>query len=312
LVVVVTGREQGSEYHPSLLLLDLCISVRAASSSRAKYCISDLWLRLFEKVALVELIRLRVEVSKMTAEEDGDGEMHDYSEDGVDADGKKQKRSKPRRQSGTAVAFQKRASIRKTPERTTSSHLVERKGKNALEALQGQQGGPKQDRRGSQGAIKAATSAMRAARGVPTNRGVPRAASSQQAPKRPARDVAPGKKSTPARSSSTHALKQVRKVGGQEPTLTGADLLSLRKAQKADIPDDFSVQSDVESTYTMDSINLRKSQIHHHDDDGKSTRIICVGCLGPLCSYKIRLTHFSLILTGKSTGKDDARCGCGR
>jgi hypothetical protein len=203
----------------------------------------------------------------MTAEDDGaDGEMHDYSEDGVDGDGKKQKRSKPRRQSGTAVAFQKRASIRKTPERTTSSHLVERKGKNPLEALQG---GTKPDRRGSQGAIKAATSAMRAARGVPTSRGVSRAASSQQAPKRPDRAVAPGKKSVPARSSSTHSLKQVRKGAGTEPTLTGADLLNLRKAQKADIPDDCSVQSDLESTYTMDSINLRKSQIiHAHDDEG--------------------------------------------
>ena len=207
----------------------------------------------------------------MTAEGEDNTEMPDASEedhhdDGEDADGKKKKRSKPRRQSGTAVAFQKRTSVRKLPERTTSSHLVERKGKNQLEALQAGPAG-RQDRRGSQGAIKAATSAMRAARGVPASRGVSRAASSQQAPRRPDRTVAPGKKSVPARSSSTHSLKQFRKGQGQEPTLTGADLLNLRKAQKADNTDCDSVQSDLESTYTMDSINLRKSQIHHRDDD---------------------------------------------
>ena len=156
--------------------------------------------------------------------------------------------------------------MRKLPERTTSSHLVERKGerKNQLQALTG---GPRQDRRGSATAIKAATSAMRAARGVPGKRGVSRAASSQQAPRRPGRDVAP-KKKTPARSSSSHALKAVKRDGSEMPTITGADLLNLRRAQKADNNyDDCSVQSDVESTYTMDSINLRKSQIHH--DDGK-------------------------------------------
>ena len=132
----------------------------------------------------------------MTAEDEQvqDGEMVDNSatENGEEGGGgdapKKQKRSKPRRQSGTAVAFQKRTSVRKLPERTTSSHLVERKGKNQLQALQGV---PKQDRRGSQGAIKAANSAMRAARGVPKERGVSRAASSQQAPRRPDRDVRP-------------------------------------------------------------------------------------------------------------------------
>lgn len=205
----------------------------------------------------------------MTAEEEHEeSEMADTSanenEEGGAEPPKKQKRSKPRRQSGTAVAFQKRASVRKLPERTTSSHLVERKGKNQLQALQE---GPRQDRRGSQGAIKAANSAMRAARGVPKERGVSRAASSQQAPRRPDRTVAPGKKSVPARSSSTHSLKQVRRGQGQEPTLTGADLLNLRKAQKADSTDCDSVQSDLESTYTMDSINLRKSQIHKHDDE---------------------------------------------
>lgn len=201
----------------------------------------------------------------MTEQEES--EMADTSENADDGDApKKQKRSKPRRQSGTAVAFQKRASVRKLPERTTSSHLVERKGdkrENQLEALQG---GPKQSRRGSQGAIKAANSALRAARGVPKSRGVNRAASSQQAPRRPGRDVAPGKKSTPARSSSTHSLKQARKGQGQ-PTLTGADLLNLRKAQKADNTDGDSVQSDLESTYTMDSINLRKTQMDHLDDE---------------------------------------------
>ena len=217
--------------------------------------------------------------TKMSAEEEqqegemGDGSMVDNSmvDNSANENGdapKKQKRSKPRRQSGTAVAFQKRTSVRKLPERTTSSHLVERKGRaNQLEALQG---GPKQDRRGSQGAIKAANSAMRAARGVPKERGVSRAASSQQAPRRPDRAVAPGKKKTPARSSSTHSLKQFRKGQGQEPTLTGADLLNLRKAKQADNTDADSVQSDVESTYTMDSINLRKSQIHRGgDDDGE-------------------------------------------
>ena len=210
----------------------------------------------------------------MTAEDEQvqDGEMVDNSatENGEEGGGgdapKKQKRSKPRRQSGTAVAFQKRTSVRKLPERTTSSHLVERKGKNQLQALQGV---PKQDRRGSQGAIKAANSAMRAARGVPKERGVSRAASSQQAPRRPGRDVAPGKKSVPARSSSSHSMKQFRKGQGTEPTLTGADLLNLRKAQKADNTDADSVQSDLESTYTMDSINLRKSQIHRGDDEGE-------------------------------------------
>lgn len=211
----------------------------------------------------------------MSAEEEHehDGEMHDGSmvdnsasenNGGDDGGAKKQKRSKPRRQSGTAVAFQKRTSVRKLPERTTSSHLVERKGKNALADLDP---GRKPDRRGSQGAIKAANSAMRAARGVPKERGVSRAASSQQAPRRPDRAVAPGKKSVPARSSSSHSLKQFRRGQGQEPTLTGADLLNLRKAQKADINDCDSVQSDVESTYTMDSINLRKSQIKHGDDE---------------------------------------------
>jgi hypothetical protein len=204
--------------------------------------------------------------------EHGDGEMqdgsmvdHSASENGEG--GKKQKRSKPRRQSGTAVAFQKRTSVRKLPERTTSSHLVERKGKNSLADLV--PGEKKPDRRGSQGAIKAANSALRAARGVPKERGVSRAASSQQAPRRPDRAVAPGKKSVPARSSSSHSLKQFRRGQGQEPTLTGADLLNLRKAQKADVNDCDSVQSDVESTYTMDSINLRKSQIKHGDDDGE-------------------------------------------
>lgn len=204
----------------------------------------------------------------MTAEEDQqeESEMVDNSatENAEGEAPKKPKRSKPRRQSGTAVAFQKRNSVRKLPERTTSSHLVERKGKNKLEALQG---GPKTDRRGSQGAIKAANSAMRAARGVPGKRGVSRAASSQNAPRRPGRDVAPGKKSTPARSSSTHSLKQVKKGQGAEPTLSGADLLNLRNAQKADNADADSVQSDLESTYTMDSINLRKSQIHTAGDD---------------------------------------------
>lgn len=203
----------------------------------------------------------------MTAEED-DNEMVDNSaseNNGTDAPNSKKKRSKPRRQSGTAVAFQKRTSVRKLPERTTSSHLVERKGKNTLQALQLPETKP--DRRGSQGAIKAANSALRAARGVPKDRGVSRAASSQQAPRRPDRAVAPGKKSVPARSSSTHSLKQFRKGQGHEPSLTGTDLLNLRKAQKADNTDCDSVQSDVESTYTMDSINLRKSQIHSHDDD---------------------------------------------
>ena len=200
----------------------------------------------------------------MTAEDESESADVADDEAGGDDAPKKQKRSKPRRQSGTAVAFQKRASVRKLPERTTSSHLVERKGKNQLEALTG---APKQDRRGSATAIKAATSAMRAARGVPGKRGVSRAASSQQAPRRPDRAVAPGKKKTPARSSSSHALKAVKRDGSDMPTITGADLLNLRKAQKADDNDDCSVQSDLESTYTMDSINLRKSQIHH--DDGK-------------------------------------------
>ena len=210
----------------------------------------------------------------MTAEEEV--ESDDVGHDGADGDDKKkQKRSKPRRQSGTAVAFQKRASVRKLPERTTSSHLVERKGKNQLEALTGV---PKQDRRGSQGAIKAATSAMRAARGVPGKRGVSRAASSQNAPRRPDRALEPGKKKVPARSSSSHALKPVKRgTGGVEPTITGADLLNLRKAQKADDGEDCgSVQSDVESTYTMDSINLRKSQIHHDDGKNSNTVYHCV------------------------------------
>lgn len=199
----------------------------------------------------------------MTAEHEDEEVEDDVADDGG-GDDKKKKRSKPRRQSGTAVAFQKRASVRKLPERTTSSHLVERKGKNQLEALTG---GPKQDRRGSQGAIKAATSAMRAARGVPGKRGVSRASSSQNAPRRPDRAVAPAKKKTPARSSSSHALKPVKRDGA-EPTITGADLLNLRKAKAADDGDNDcdSVQSDLESTYTMDSINLRKSQIHHDDD----------------------------------------------
>jgi hypothetical protein len=148
--------------------------------------------------------------------------------------------------------------------------LVERKGKNDLQELVGP---AKPDRRGSQGQIKKATSAMRAARGVPASRGVSRAASSQQAPRRPDRTLAPAKKSAPARSNSTHSLKQFRKDRTTEtPTLSGADLLNLRKAQKADLTDADSVQSDMDSTYTMDSINLRKSQIHHEhaDEDGKN------------------------------------------
>lgn len=188
--------------------------------------------------------------------------MQDDSRASDGGDDKKQKRCKPRRQSGTAVALQKRDAIRKAPERTTSSHLTERKGKSDLEALAGKQ---PSDRRGSQGAIKAAASALRAARGVPATRGVSRAASSQQAPQR----AAGGRKKAPTRSSST---KLVRPGEGQEPTLTGADLLHLRKATRADendYNDDASVQSDLESTYTLDSIHLRKSQIHHHDDEGE-------------------------------------------
>lgn len=210
-------------------------------------------------------------------EEDEEEDHHDDDDEGERKTPKgdsppknpKQKRAKPRRQSGTAVAFQKRSGVRNLPERTTSNHLVERKGRpDDLAALVGP---TKQDRRGSQGQIKKATSAMRAARGVPTTRGVSRAASSQQAPRRPDRAVAPAKKSVPARSSSTHSLKQFRKDRTtEEPTLTGADLLNLRKAQKADLTDADSVQSDMESTYTMDSINLRKSQIHHeHETEGK-------------------------------------------
>lgn len=231
----------------------------------------------------------------MTAEED-DNEMVDNSaseNNGTDAPNSKKKRSKPRRQSGTAVAFQKRTSVRKLPERTTSSHLVERKGKNTLQALQLPETKP--DRRGSQGAIKAANSALRAARGVPKDRGVSRAASSQQAPRRPDRAVAPGKKSVPARSSSTHSLKQFRKGQGHEPSLTGTDLLNLRKAQKADNTDCDSVQSDVESTYTMDSINLRKSQIHSHDD-GECSVVQTYKEVG-LCSKDGALTyHFSVFV----------------
>jgi len=216
------------------------------------------------------------EEEQVTADEVSDADDTPMSPGGGDEDSpKKGKRSKPRRQSGTAVAFQKRAGVRKIPERTTSNHLVERKGRgNELKALTGV--AKLQDRRGSQGAIKAATSAMRAARGVPSNRGVSRAASSQQAPRRPDRTVAPGRKKVPARSNSSHGLKEMRKKGqGTEPTLSGADLLNLRKAQKADSDaqencDGDSVQSDVDSTYTMDSINLRKSQIYH--DDGKLPR----------------------------------------
>ncbi|CAB9516882.1 expressed unknown protein [Seminavis robusta] len=204
------------------------------------------------------------EAEMADSSDQGGGDMDASADHDGDGDGKKKKRSKPRRQSGTAVAFQKRTSVRKLPERTTSSHLVERKGKNQLAALTPPN---RQDRRGSQGAIKAATSALRAARGVPASRGVSRASSSQQAPRRPDRAVAPGKKTVPARSSSTHALKATKKGAGQEPTLTGADLLNLRKAQKADNTDADSVQSDLESTYTMDSINLRKSQIHRDDDE---------------------------------------------
>jgi hypothetical protein len=191
----------------------------------------------------------------MTAQEDT--EMQDDSHASNGGDDKKQKRCKPRRQSGTAAALQKRDAIRKAPERTTSSHLTERKGKSDLEALGALS---KTDRRGSQGAIKAATSALRAARGVPASRGVSRATSSQQAPQRTG-----GRKKAPTRSSSTKMAR-----GDDTPTLTGADLLHLRKATRADDnTDDASVQSDLESTYTLDSIRLRKSQIHHHDDEGE-------------------------------------------
>jgi hypothetical protein len=219
----------------------------------------------------------------MTAQEDA--EMQDDSHASASSsvgDDKKQKRCKPRRQSGTAVALQKRDAIRKAPERTTSSHLTERKGKSDLEALAGKQ---QADRRGTQGSIKAATSALRAARGVPASRGVSRAASSQQAPQRAAGASGAGRRKAPTRSSST---KIVRPGDSEEPTLTGADLLHLRKATRADDNnDDASVQSDLESTYTLDSIYLRKSQIHHHDDEGQlstKTKIIhgkkgiCVRC----------------------------------
>jgi len=253
----------------------------------------------------------------MTAdgEEDHDGEMPDASDQGADGEGRheddgKKKRSKPRRQSGTAAAFQKRSSVRKLPERTTSSHLVERKAgaDNPLAALAGP--AKKPDRRGSQGAIKSAASAMRAARGVPTERGVSRAASSQNAPRRPDRAVAPGKKKVPARSSSSHSLKQFRKGGaGQEPTLTGADLLNLRKAQRADNTDCDSVQSDVDSTYTMDSINLRKSQIHAHDDDGEKLMMKLGTIVPPGCSGAIRLyTNDLLLFRSRRLSAETKRC----
>lgn len=234
----------------------------------------------------------------MATEEEVEEEVDDAME--VDANKKEQKgdappqkptqkRAKARRQSGTAVAFQKRSSVRNLPERTTSSHKVERKGKNDLADLMPPS---KPDRRGSHGEIKKATSAMRAARGVPTSRGVSRATSSQNAPRRPDRAVAPVQKKVPARSSSTHSLKPFRKDRTTEvPTLTGADLLNLRTAQKADMTDADSVQSDMESTYTMDSINLRKSQIHHNPDEGKSQ---CLRSLADFLGFVI-LRVFPLI-----------------
>jgi hypothetical protein len=235
----------------------------------------------------------------MTAQEDA--EMQDDSHASNGGDDKKQKRCKPRRQSGTAVAMQKRDAIRKAPERTTSSHLTERKGKSDLEAL----GALKPDRRGSQGAIKAATSALRAARGVPASRGVSRAASSQQAPERTG-----GRKKAPTRSSST---KQAR--AEDTPTLTGADLLHLRKATRADDnTDDASVQSDLESTYTLDSIYLRKSQIHHNDDEGESTGIITVVAkrLHPIYTIimciDILICHSRFVLFRRKLNKTNRPC----
>lgn len=258
--------------------------------------------------------------TEMAAEEQENPENPGGEDDG--GKGGKKKRAKARRQSGTAVAFQKRTSVRNTPERTTSSHLTERKHRRGTGPGAGLEGmvpdGKKAeilnknpDRRGSQGAIKAATSAMRAARGVPAARGVGRAASSTNAPRRPDRAVAPVRRKTPARSSSSHGLKPVKRGDrtSETPILTGADLLNLRRAQEADNKDHAggdggdggSVGSDdVESTYTMDSINLRKSQIVHdhelegdHDNDDDAEEIVdeeiaSVGSFGTLDSVKLR------------------------
>jgi len=210
----------------------------------------------------------------------------------------KQKRTKPRRQSGIAVEKQSRDFMRIVPERSSSRHRMANRKGGALQALQElaqvvkeaedvdirmveQQQQQQQETSAGAGSKKAAShlSSLRKARGAPASRSTERSNSSKKAPKRPERgsDLKSSTRKIPGRSRSSHSLKAFRKglsgvnsstADSSKPVLTGVELLSLRNAIQAQNGggDDYSIKSGVESAFTMDSIRLRRKQIEQRSD----------------------------------------------